>query len=134
MTEIVSASPQTTPENRQTVLRAERRDTVVINGWFETTVVKRTETYYGPELRLAAERRNYLLYAPGFDRQLLLWEAETNERGYIEGWRKIGGVDARIDTVEQYDICPQCGSPIRSAEHERLAAIGRCPKGSKVPE
>lgn len=130
--------PSTDAESRKTILRTERKDTIGISNVLQKfydadipesfTVVERTETYYGPELLLAADGRNYRLTAPGPDTQLLLWGESTNEREYRESWVRLAELQVFIDGTPQYDICDQCGAPIRSKEHERLSAIGRCPK------
>jgi hypothetical protein len=131
--------PTTNYESRKVILRSEHGDTISlgqIEQQFiereipsEFTVVKRTETYFGPELMLEANRRNYLLTAPGPDTQLLLWGENVDDRAYREGWYRLAEVSAEIDETPQYDICDQCGHPIRSQQHQRLSTLGRCPDG-----
>lgn len=133
--------PTTDYDSRKVMLRAERRDKIKLVGLEERyidgqvpksfNVVERTDTYFGPELFLEADGRNYLLTAPGPDTQLLLWSEIVNERDYRESWSRLAEVRAKIDDMPQYDVCDQCGYPIRSKEHERLSAIGRCPDGPK---
>lgn len=134
--------PSTDYESRKVILRAERQDTVEITnvkqqyseieipGFF--IVVERTDTYYGPELLLAANGQNFLLTAPGPDTQLLLWIEKVNEELYREKWAQLAEVQVQISETPQYELCDQCGSPIRSREHARLSAIGRCPKTCKT--
>lgn len=135
-----SPGPSTDPDSRRTILRSERKDTIEISSVIQrftqadipdrVTVVERTETYYGPELLLEFEGQNFLLTAPGPDTQLLLWSEITNERGFRQAWERLAEIQTTIDETPQYDLCNQCGSPIRSKEHERLSAIGHCPKTS----
>lgn len=135
-----SVGPTTDHPSRKAMLRAERRDSIVVTGVeqrFGTseipskyTVVQRTETYFGPELLLAANDRNFLLTAPGPDTHLLLWSEHVNEREYRTDWARTAEVRVAIDETPQYEICDQCGYPIRSEEHERLSLLGRCPDGT----
>lgn len=132
--------PVTDRNSRTVMLRAERRDSLEITeveqrfGSYEIpskfTVVQRTETYFGPELLLAANERNFLLTAPGPDTHLLLWSEHVNERGYRTDWTRFAEVRVSIDETPQYETCDQCGKSIRSEEHERLSTLGRCPDGS----
>lgn len=135
-----SVGPTTDHASRQVMLRAERRDSIVITEIeqrFDSssipskyTVVQRTETYFGPELLLAADDRNFLLTAPGPDAHLLLWSEHVNEREYRTNWDRSAEVRASIDETPQYELCDQCGKPLRSEEHERLSLLGRCLDGS----
>jgi hypothetical protein len=94
----------------------------------ETTVVKRTTPYFGPKLILADDDKGYLLTAPGPDTQLLLWAAHHLDDGERYGWEKLAEVTAQFaDDQPQYDLCPECGQPMQTIEHERKAAVGRCP-------
>lgn len=133
--------PTTDHGSRKTMLRAERRDELALtdverrfgSGEVPTSyeVVQRTTTYFGPELLLAANGCNFLLTAPGPDTDLLLWREQSNERGYRTGWDRIAEVRVSIDETPRYEICDQCGNPLRSEEHERLSMLGRCPDGSR---
>lgn len=135
-----SVGPTTDHASRKVMLRAERRDSIEITEVerrFDSSeipskykVVKRTETYFGPELLLAANDRNFLLTAPGPDTHLLLWSEHVNEREYRTDWDRTAEVRASIDETPQYELCDQCGYPIRSEEHERLSLLGQCPDGS----
>lgn len=132
--------PTTDYGSRKVMLSAERRDTIEIesieqrltqgNIPTDLEVVERTATYFGPELLLQSDDRNFLLTAPGPDCQLLLWSEIVNERGYRQEWSRLAEVRASIAETPQYEICDQCGYPIRTGEHERLSAIGRCPEGT----
>ena len=92
----------------------------------EFTILQRQQTYYGPELELTDNDCRWLLTAPAPDTQLLLWQAIETSTGYIEGWERVAEVKASLKEPGQYDICPQCGNPIKTIEHEREAAIGIC--------
>lgn len=130
--------PATDYASRKVMLRAERRDTVKIDAIeqrftqegvpTELDVVERTATYFGPEILLQSNDSNFLLTAPGPDCHLLLWSEIVNERGYRQEWCRLAEVRAAIADTPQYETCDQCGYPIRTEEHERLAAIGRCPE------
>lgn len=132
------SNPETSFDSRKVVLRSERKDTIGITEVVERfrdqdvpeslIVLERIDTYYGPELTLFAEGRNYMLTAPGPDTQLLLWAADVDDSNYREVWVRLAEVEAEICRAPQYELCEQCGSPVRSKEHARLSAIGRCPK------
>lgn len=129
----------TTYDSKMVMLRAERHDQVDILS-VETklhsgrtvpeslTVVRRTDPYFGPKLLLDGASENYLLTAPGPDTQLLLWCGEFADDGLRRGWQKLAEVTARFDDEQpQYDLCPMCGEPLKTLEHEREAAFGMCP-------
>lgn len=131
--------PDTDYHSKLVMLRAERKDMVKICDVItrlqddisipsEATVVKRTTPYFGPKLVLTADNQNYLLTAPGPDTQLLLWSGNVLENGNRYGWQKLAEVTAQfIDDRPQYDLCPECGEPMQTVEHQRKAAVGRCP-------
>lgn len=131
--------PTTEYDSKMVMLRAERGDMVQIVDVVtrldrdedvpsETTVVKRTTPYFGPKLVLAADEESYLLTAPGPDTQLLLWVGNYLDTDERYGWNKLAEVTAQFaDDQPQYDLCPECGQPIQTIEHERKAAVGRCP-------
>lgn len=137
---LADPGPKTDHDSRKTMLRAERRDVIKIIGVerrFDATdipdrytVVQRSETYFGPELLLAANDRNFLLTAPGPDTHLLLWTERVTDREYRTNWARSAEVRVAVDETSQYQVCNQCGYPIRSEEHERLSLLGRCPDGS----
>jgi len=137
---LTEPGPTTDHGSRKTMLRAERRDVIKLSEVerrFDSkeiptryTVVQRTETYFGPELLLAANDRNFLLTAPGPDTHLLLWSEHVNAREYRTNWSRTAEVRVSIHEPSQYEICNQCGHPIRSDEHERLSMLDRCPDGS----
>lgn len=94
-------------------------------------IIQRTETYFGPKLHLIDDAGDeYLLTAPGPDMDLCLWGSVTNDDGFKEYWEKRAEVRASLsEDQEGYHICPYCSKPLKTAEHERLAALGRCPEG-----
>lgn len=136
---LAGTKPVTDSDAKTVMLRAERHDVLERTGVVERftsaalprafTVVQRTTTYYGPRLLLEAADANWLLTAPGPDTQLLLWREHTDDAGYRERWAHAAEITATIADTDQYDVCGQCGNPIRSAEHERLATLGECPAG-----
>lgn len=131
--------PATEYESKMVMLRAERGDNIQITDVVtrleqsgdipsETKVIKRSNPYFGPKLVLAVDEESYLLTAPGPDTQLLLWVGNYLEDGERYGWQKLAEVTAQFaDDQPQYDLCPECGQPMQTIEHERKAAVGRCP-------
>lgn len=134
--------PVTNSASKKVMLRAERNDEIeftevvrhlstdhrVPNG---ASVLQRSATYYGPGLLLHTEFNNrdfnYQLTAPGPDTHLYLWGSETDEQEFRKSWFKLAEVKARFaDQQPQYDICSDCGEPIKTLEHERSAAFGQC--------
>ncbi|MFD1634645.1 hypothetical protein ACOZ4L_02805 [Haloplanus ruber] len=131
--------PVTDYDSKMVALRAERHDEVrVVNIESEHrpgpdvpdsfTVAQRTETYYGPKLVLDSGTKNYLLTVPGPDCQLLLWEGKPSTNGFKKGWSKLAEVSVKFgEELPQYDLCPYCGEPLKTLEHERMAGFGECP-------
>lgn len=130
--------PVTGYESKLVMLRAERHDEIVIEDTVErirhvgqipdrAVVAQRTNTYFGPKLKLYSGNVNYLLTAPGPDSHLLLWVADTNVDGFRQGWHELAEVKANLaDDLPNYDLCPYCGEPLKTLEHEQLAATGDC--------
>jgi hypothetical protein len=141
--EMDGTKPVTDYDSETVMLRAERRDEVYVREWVnrfdksaytpnQYTVLERSNRFYGPELLLHSESEdvdfNYLLTAPGPDTYLYLWAAETDDKNHREAWFKAAEVKvAFADTQPTYDLCPECGDPVQTIEHERMAALGRCP-------
>lgn len=141
--EMDGTKPVTDRGSKMVMLRAERGDRIQISEVVRAfqdhpniprgfAVQQRTSTFYGTELQLSpseADRsESYLLTAPGPDAYLHLWAAITDSSGYRESWAVVAEVRAGFaDDLPQYSICPNCGEPIKSLEHERLAVIDRCP-------
>lgn len=134
--------PTTDHDSKVVMLAAERHDRIQINDVVtrfdgdvqvpdSVSVIERKTTYYGPELLVHAEiekvDHNFLLNAPGPDSHLFLWAAETDENNYRESWYVAAEVKAALaEKQPSYDICPDCGKPMKSLEHERRAALGMC--------
>jgi len=130
--------PVTEYDSKMVMLRGERHDRITIENTVqsltsgadvpeELSIIQRNNTYYGPKLKLSTGGQDYLLTAPGPDAHLLLWESVTDRNGFRKSWRKIAEVTAQIaDDVPQYDLCPYCGEPLKSLDHERKAAVGQC--------
>jgi hypothetical protein len=136
-------APVTDHDSKTVMLRAERDDNVrvvdIVDRFSERepvprelTVIQRSNLYYGPKLLLHSSREgrdyNYQLTAPGPDTYLYLWAAETDTDGFRKAWYKLAEVRAVFGADQpQYDICPDCGGPIKTLEHERYSAFGECP-------
>jgi hypothetical protein len=124
------------------MLRAERHDRIRIENVVtrispgqtipdELTVVKRTTAYFGPKLVVESAGSNYLLTAPGPSSQLVLWHTNEGPDGLRGEWEKLAEVTAKFeDDQPQYDLCPVCGEPLKTLEHEREAAFGSCPNSN----
>lgn len=137
--EAPQAEPVTDYACKMVMLRGERHDEIALSEVVtrishsadiptDATIVQRNTPYFGPKLLLHSDGLNYLLTAPGPDAQLLLWYPETDEYGERCGWNKLAEVKAEfLDDQPQYDLCPECGEPLQTIEHERKAAVGRCP-------
>lgn len=121
-------TPITSNESVKVMLRAERGDTIRISGFGNWTVVQRTRPYYGPKLTISAEDIdhdfNALLTAPGPASELQLWWPQREKNGLRFGWARGREVTVELLDVKQYDICPACGQPIKTLEHERRSAFG----------
>jgi len=93
------------------------------------TIRQRTNTYYGPKLLTVAESAGeYLITAPGPDSFLLLWGEESHEQGGRTGWVKVAEVRGQlVEDQGGYHLCQQCNEPLKTAKHQRLASMGKCP-------
>lgn len=94
-------------------------------------VIRRTNTYYGPTLRLKPHdwdgtEHVYELTCPDHRSRLVLWRAVTDEEGFVQSWSKVAKVSTEIFNVAQYDICEGCGEPIKTPMHRSLALMGQC--------
>jgi len=137
--QMAGTKPVADYESKTVMLRAERKDkirlTKICNSFIEQSdipsefsVAQRTNTYFGPQLLLDAANHLYQLTAPGPDTYLLLWKLEPPSDGDNQRWIQIAEVKADFDGDQPaYNVCPDCGEPIQTAEHDRLALIGRCP-------
>lgn len=133
--------PITNHKSKNVMIAAERRDTIHISEFIdrfnsneelprEFSVIRRLSTFYGPELMLYTDLdggQNYLLTAPGPDAYLILWKAQLDERNIRKSYSAVAEVKAELDKESAYEICPDCGEPFATIEHERAAAIGECP-------
>lgn len=134
--------PITDRDSKMVMLRGERGDeiqTVEIIEDFDNhnpipdkfEIRQRLQTYFGAEIHLKPstpdENQTYMLTAPGPDKFLYLWVANTNSDGFRIGWKKIAELKTSFsDDLPQYPICSDCGEPIKSLEHERLSIGGEC--------
>lgn len=131
--------PETEYESKMVMLRAERHDRIQVLDVVtrlqhgvkipsKLRVVKRSTPYFGPKLILSDDHQQFQLTAPGPDSQLLLWRAHDVGSGERYGWEKIAEVTVQFaDDQPQYDLCPECGQPMQTIEHQRKAAVNRCP-------
>lgn len=141
--EMDGTEPVTDHDSKTVMLQAERRDEIEIVAVVDrfdddvdipgkVSVIRRTHTFYGPELMLHAERDgtdcNYLLTAPGPDSHLVLWAAETDEHDRRKGWYVAAEVTAVLSDEGDYSYCPDCGERMETIQHEREAAFGMCPR------
>lgn len=58
---------------------------------------------------------------PGPSQQLRLWEHRSDSPE--GGWRAVGEVHAELVEGKQYDICPDCGEPLKTPEHRTVSAL-----------
>lgn len=145
---IQRTEPKTEHKSKTVMLEATHDDTIRITAVHAgmrkipelMRVVKRTNAYYGPAIRLIppedweGERTNYLLTCPDRFSQLVLWKAVTDHEGYIQTYLKIARVSAKIEQVAGYDFCEGCGEPIKDPMHRSLALLGQCPGGMNDSE
>jgi NADH pyrophosphatase NudC (nudix superfamily) len=134
-----NAFNKTDPESKEVMLRAERADCILIKETKslladrdvpeKATVVQRNDTYFGPKLMLDTEipSQAFHLTAPGPTSNLLLWDATVSEAGYRGDWMKLAKVSVEFASDQtRYRICPHCGDPLKTIEHERQAANRSC--------
>lgn len=114
--------PETSADSKRVLARAEHEDRIRVETLGECIVVQRSQTYFGPKLRIEpdGEDEQYLLTAPGPKSELSLWEKDHGD------WEVQAEVSAELVDVEQYDICQYCGEPLKTADHRRRRAIGAC--------
>ena len=140
--EMNGTRPITDRQSKNVMLRAERGDIITINQIVNRfrkenpipeafEVQRRVSTYYGTELLIephaSKSRSKFLLTAPGPDTFLYLWGAETDSDGFRERWSVTAELKASFsEEMPKYSICQKCGDPIKSLEHERLAAMDNC--------
>lgn len=135
--------PTTDGDSRQVMLAANRHDNIIITDVVEryrdthtvpesVSVIQRNLRYYGPELMVHTEvdgfNRNYLFIAPGPVDELQLWgDVLTDDGQYRSNWVLVADITAVLaDDQPNYEICDQCGGPIRTLDHEQAAIFGEC--------
>lgn len=140
--QIYDGDPETDTESKTVVIASERHDIIEITNVVtryepeevipsEFSVVRREQRYYGPELLLYSEiegtDQNFLLTAPGPTEQLRLWAAQKTDADQRSGWVVVADVQVALSAEQApYESCEQCGEKIRTIEHERMSALGRC--------
>ncbi len=135
--------PVTDYDSKTVMMAAERNDNVQIVDVVRefqhgveipsrVSVIKRTDTYYGPELlvhsTIGGKDQNYLINAPGPSSHLHFWTAKTSDDSTRRsGWTLAAEIKAAF-TAEQppYEKCSLCGEQIRTIEHERKSLLGTC--------
>lgn len=112
--QLTPTKPKADYESKTVMLRGETGDTVDVDGFGEFEIVQRTNTFFGPKLRLRSDDGGAMLTAPGPASELMLWfyHGEQLERQ--------GEVSAELVDEKQYDICA-CGEPIKNSRHQQLA-------------
>ena len=118
--------PVSDEDTKTALLVANHGDTLRISEYGEMTVVKRTDTYFGPKITLDAGEASYRLVPAGFARDPELWRAAVDEQGFTEGWRFADHVSAEIVDVEPAVQC-ECGEVLESVREKRMATVGVCP-------
>lgn len=140
--------PITSHDSQTVMISAERHDNIkveeVVTRFSDSyqipeslTVIRRVETYHGPELmghsKIEGSDWNYLLTAPGRHKHLYLWVGDGPVEGKRRTWEAIAEIKASLP-VEQppYEKCKQCGETIRTIEHEREAISENCSRANTL--
>lgn len=135
--------PVTDYDSKTVMMAAERHDNIEITEVIDlieepshlpenVSVVKRTDTFYGPELLVHSSKDgtdyNYLLTAPGPGTHLCLWAGNISEEsGKRKAWYPAAEVKATLAAEQPpYEKCTHCGELIRTIHHEREAVLGQC--------
>lgn len=118
-------APDTDYDCKMVMLRAERDDTVDVEGYGELVVTARRRCYLGPYLLVYddEEEQAYELHARDPREQLRLFERVQDDDGFVIHLRDVGEVRAELVDTKQYDICA-CGEPIKSGEHAQASLLG----------
>lgn len=119
----MGSGDETSFDSKQVMMRAEHRDEINVETLGVCEVIQRTETYYGPKLRIEVSEsgEQYILHAPGPNSELQL---------SAPGREPLRTVSADLVGTKQYDICPACGEPLKTIEHRRQSHIGACATAS----
>lgn len=119
-------SPVSALKTKRALLVANHKDTLVIEGHGEMKVAKRTDPYYGPCITLWDGESNYRLHGCGFAYDPLLWEAISDEEGFIQEWERVGHVSVELTEVGKAEQC-ECGELLKTRKDKRMALVGVCP-------
>ncbi|WP_226042724.1 hypothetical protein [Natrinema sp. DC36] len=108
---------ETSHGSKTVMMRAEQTDEIRVETLGACEVLQRIPTYYGPKLRIEALEGDgqYLLHAPGPNGELQLLATDATP---------LRRVRAELVTTKQYDICLECGEPLKTVEHRRRSFIG----------
>lgn len=139
-TECVASS-----RDKDVMLRAEPKDIVEITTVHSGArriperlkVVKRTNTFHGPVIKcqkadeddFGGQEHGWELTIPGPKSHMVLWKAVVDTEGYVHTRIRYSTVSATIRNVAAYDICKQCGEPIKDPMHRSVALFGDCSGG-----
>lgn len=111
----------TSHESKRVMLRAEHTDYIDVETLGECEVIQRTNTYFGPKLRIEPVEPEgsdqYLLHSPGPNSELQLSASDGTP---------LRTVGAQLSSTKQYDICSHCGEPLKTIDHRRQSMIGAC--------
>lgn len=110
---------ETSHASKKVMMRAEHGDEIDVETLGVCEVVQRVHTYFGPKLRIEALEGDsqYLLHAPGPRTELQLSATSGDP---------LRTVGAELVGTKQYDICLECGEPLKTVEHRRRSFIGAC--------
>jgi len=122
-----SGRPVSDYDTKTALMVASHEDVLAVDGYGEMSVTKRTDTYYGPNIKLTDGDDNYLLVPAGFADDPELWRAVTDEDGFVEGYDQIDNVGVEVAEVANPPQC-ECGELLESQREKREAFIaGVCP-------
>lgn len=99
----------------------------------EFEVSSRTNTFYGPTLDVRPtdnhdrEQHGWEITCPGPQSHAILWKPVVDDEGHIQTRVKLAKVSLRIYNVAGYDLCPDCGEPIKDPMHRSVSMLGQCP-------
>lgn len=130
-------------QDKDVMLRAEPKDIIEITSVHSGArriperlkVVRRTNTFHGPVINASAadefdgQEHNWEFTIPGPKSHIVLWKAVTNHDGFVQTRVRYSTVSATIRNVAAYDVCKQCGEPIKDPMHRSAALFGHCSGG-----
>jgi len=122
-----SGEPVSDYDTKTALMVASHEDVLEVDGHGEMTVTKRTDTYYGPNIKMTDGKDGYLLVPSGFANDPELWRAVTDGDGFVQGYDHIDNVAVEIAEVGDAPQC-ECGELLKTQREKREAFIGGvCP-------